>query len=149
MVQRNDSPQGHNAKEENAMKHAHELFLQGYIVAALWSSSSSDPETGEDIESLEGEAFGPGEIEKHRAACADFIEHAAELLDQYAEERQFHSGGYSVWELAGHDFWLTRNGHGVGFWDRGLGELGIKLTEAAKSFGGVDLYLGDDGLVYS
>lgn len=39
---------------------------------------------------------------------------------------------------AGHDLWLTRSGHGTGFWDRGLGELGDRLTEAAKSYGSPD-----------
>ena len=38
-------------------------------------------------------------------------------------------------ERLGHDFCLTRNGHGAGFWDRGLGHLGEYLTEASKSFG--------------
>jgi hypothetical protein len=32
----------------------------------------------------------------------------------------------------GHDFYLTREGHGAGFWDRGLGELGDYLTKIAK-----------------
>lgn len=36
----------------------------------------------------------------------------------------------------GHDFYLTREGHGAGFWDRGLGELGDYLTRVAKSYGG-------------
>ena len=49
---------------------------------------------------------------------------------------------------AGHDFWLTRNGHGAGFWDRGLGERGDRLTNAAHVYGACDLYLGDDGFVY-
>lgn len=48
----------------------------------------------------------------------------------------------------GHDFILTRNGHGAGFWDRGLGALGDVLTEWAKSFGSVNLYVGDDGNLY-
>ena len=48
----------------------------------------------------------------------------------------------------GHDLWLTRNGHGVGFWDRGLGELGNKLTEACKKLGSHDVYCGDDGFIY-
>ena len=48
----------------------------------------------------------------------------------------------------GHDFWLTRNRHGAGFWDRGLGELGKTLTEIAHSFGECDLYVGDDGRLY-
>jgi hypothetical protein len=49
----------------------------------------------------------------------------------------------------GHDFWLTRNGHGAGFWDRGMGERGDRLTAACKPYGGVDLYVGDDGAIYA
>ena len=36
---------------------------------------------------------------------------------------------------AGHDFALTRNGHGAGFWDHGAGEAGDALTESAEWFG--------------
>lgn len=35
----------------------------------------------------------------------------------------------------GHDLCLTRNGHGAGFWDEGLGELGDYLTHVAKGMG--------------
>lgn len=50
---------------------------------------------------------------------------------------------------AGHDFWLTRNGHGAGFWDGDWPEpYAAQLDEAAKAFGQVDVYLGDDGKVY-
>lgn len=48
----------------------------------------------------------------------------------------------------GHNFALTRNHHGTGFWDRGLGDLGDKLTTAAHAFGEQNLYVGDDGLLY-
>lgn len=42
----------------------------------------------------------------------------------------------------GHDFILTRNGHGAGFWDRGLGEIGDRLTKWAKTFGSIEsLYI--------
>jgi hypothetical protein len=51
-------------------------------------------------------------------------------------------------EQAAYDLWLTRNGHGAGFWDRGLGEAGEVLTKLAHEMGACDLYLGDDGLVY-
>lgn len=34
-------------------------------------------------------------------------------------------------EQIGHDLWLTRGGHGAGFWDRGLPN-GDKLTEICK-----------------
>lgn len=40
------------------------------------------------------------------------------------------------------DFWFTRQGHGVGFWEcesRGyLGDMGERLNRIAKGFGGVD-----------
>ena len=65
--------------------------------------------------------------------------YVGELLHEYTGD----------WEHAGHDFWLTRNGHGTGYWDRDMGSVGARLTEAAKSFGEVYLYLGDDELVYS
>lgn len=39
---------------------------------------------------------------------------------------------------AGHDLILTANGHGAGFWDRGLGEAGDRLTQAAKTEGEFD-----------
>jgi hypothetical protein len=35
----------------------------------------------------------------------------------------------------GHDFILTANRHGAGFWDRGLGAIGGRLTEAAHGYG--------------
>lgn len=39
----------------------------------------------------------------------------------------------------GQDFWLTRDGHGPGFWDRGR-ERGDRLTAAAKMYGDCGLY---------
>ena len=43
---------------------------------------------------------------------------------------------------AGHDFWLTRNGHGAGFRDGDWPEpFAAKLTEAAKRAGERDLYV--------
>lgn len=48
--------------------------------------------------------------------------------------------GASV-EQVGHDLWLTRNGHGVGFWDRPEiygDELSQELTRVAEAMGSVD-----------
>ena len=45
----------------------------------------------------------------------------------------------------GHDFALTRNRHGTGFWDRGYGKMGDDLTKWAHTFGEVDVYVADDG----
>lgn len=48
-----------------------------------------------------------------------------------------------------HDFILTRNGHGAGFWDGDWMECvsGI-LTDAAKQFPEITAIPGDDGKVY-
>ena len=51
---------------------------------------------------------------------------------------------WTVYEQHGHDFALTRNGHGTGFWDRGYGVVGGRLTEAAQAYGEHSV-LTDDG----
>ena len=50
------------------------------------------------------------------------------------------------------DFWMTRNGHGTGFWDnQGKPwqdeEVAKMLTDIAHSFGEQDLYISDAGQV--
>jgi hypothetical protein len=60
----------------------------------------------------------------------------------------------------GHDFALTRNGHGAGFWDRyssmsdcpknrEAAKLGIELSHLCKSFSSVDIWLCEDTEVVS
>lgn len=119
-------------------------FIDGYLTAALWSSSYT-LEDGSTVE-LDNYEWEDGEAEKLQAECISFIHYAENALFEYSEK--YKPNGYDVWECAGHDFWLTRNGHGAGFWDRGLGVLGKRLTDASKAFGTVDLYLGDDEKVY-
>jgi len=52
--------------------------------------------------------------------------------------------------MAGHDFWLTRCGHGAGFWDGDWpDDIGETLTQACKAFGNVDLYVSDQGEICS
>ena len=46
-----------------------------------------------------------------------------------------------------HDFILTVNGHGAGFWD-GDWKSGDKLTELCEGFREIEVYLGDDNLLY-
>ena len=48
------------------------------------------------------------------------------------------------YEQIGHDFILTRNHHGAGFWDRGLGERGERLTSAAHAYGGIRAYISGE-----
>jgi hypothetical protein len=102
---------------------------------------------GEDVQ-LDQYQWAPGEAEKLHADCVAFIETNLELCKQYASRIDYVEEYGNEWDYMGHDFWLTRNGHGAGFWDRQLGELGQQLTDASKAYSGLDLYLGDDSLVY-
>lgn len=137
-----------------------EEFLNGYIRAALWSSTYAADNNGYPVDpndttnysdipmddNFSAEDIAPETLDKMREDCADFVESNSDLLNAYVEKMG--TSEYTGSEVAGHDFWLTRNGHGAGFWDRDLGDLGNDLTKAAKGHGSFDLYVGDDGKVY-
>jgi hypothetical protein len=112
-------------------------FLEAYIAAALWSTTDeSTPEGGNFL----GENYGPEDLApltlaRIEADCARFRDENAHDIE--GREAQ-----------AGHDFWLTRNHHGAGFWDGDWPEAGDRLTEACKKYPEVNLYVADDGLIY-
>lgn len=62
-------------------------------------------------------------------------------LEEYKE--YFGTKWYSSF---GHDVALTRNGHGAGFWDRGLGEAGDVLTNWAETLGTLHIFHGHDSI---
>lgn len=120
-------------------------FLAGYTAALLWSST--DEVNGETV-NLDDYATSTAADDHCRAACLAFFEaNAADLAE--AARLYVSSQGSTGYEMAGHDFALTRNRHGAGYWDGDLPEeLGNRLTEAAKAAGECWPYLGDDGAVY-
>lgn len=125
-----------------------------------------DPEVMEDVE--EGRADGnipedtgfsdlhPDSLEKIIADCARFqSDNAALLAEAYGHHfpaRTIGDGSLpdsrrEAWDYdaaaAGRDFWFTRCGHGVGFWDRGLGDVGDKLSADCKAWGDAHAWFGD------
>ena len=79
-----------------------------------------------------------------------FIDQALEMGFEPNNDRigAYNSYEFDVWELAAHDFILTRNNHGAGFWDGDWSEpIATKLTDLCKKFGEIDIYLSDDGLL--
>jgi hypothetical protein len=126
------------------MSAEHHPALDAYVRCALWSSSHYPDETSEPVPFDDVDAdFAPEALDQMNRDLSDFMEEAHEILEDYEDE----GIGMSDDSIA-HDFWLTRNGHGAGFWDRGLGEAGDRLTQAAKAWGSCDLYVGDDGQIY-
>jgi hypothetical protein len=108
-----------------------DTFTRAYLACALWSSTDSNELPMDQNYSLED--LSPEALQQAVDECAAFVDGAC--LDEWTDEQ------------SGNDFWLTRNRHGAGFWDRGLPN-GDKLTEWAHTFGSCDLYVGDDGKIH-
>lgn len=108
-------------------------FIEAYIEALLWSSVD-DNEVPLD-KNYDINSFSTRSINLIIAQCEAF---------QKENEKEIGEDG----EQAGHDFWLTRNYHGAGFWDREnvYGEKESKiLTEKSHTFGECTAIVGDDG----
>lgn len=128
-------------------------MVSGYTECIAWADCNEDcgPE-------FEGASFSAELLAAAETDCAAFIAQCGEtLLDQLAELAPEYSD-----ERFGHDFWLTRGGHGAGFWDRkeletrteigdkvGGYTLGERLTSVAQTFPNRDCYVGDDGQIYN
>ena len=125
-----------------------DAFTRAYVEAALWSTNDeSDERGGEPLDKNYGvEDIAPETMELIVEDCADFQERFGRLIED--DDPKVVHGEYDRWEKAGHDFWLTREGHGAGFWDGDWPKHGDELTEAAKSYGEFELYVGDDGAIY-
>lgn len=107
-----------------------DLFTRAYIEAMFFA----DTPEGEhwQVSDLSAEAW-----QRIAADCAAFQASDAFRAQWFDAEH------------AGHDFWLTRQGHGAGFWDGGWPAAhATALTAAAKSFGECWPYRGDDGRLY-
>ena len=115
-------------------------FVDNYVATLLWSSTDVDSD-GNTVElgmyEHTDELYSESAIE-----CRDFIEANTGALSMMMNIVP----GYD-WGSAGHDFALTRNRHGAGFWDRGAGDVGDRLTVMAHAAGDAYVWLNMDGKV--
>lgn len=116
-------------------------FIAGYIEAMLWAETATDGE-GEEVDNLAGYELSADALEAARMDCARFMDVCPLLL-----KAAMLSGVDYDHTQAGRDLWFSRQGHGVGFWDRGLGPIGDSLHEVAQTFGSKGLFIDDDGLI--
>ena len=109
-----------------------DTFTRAYIEAALFSTTDeSDEQGGEPLDRNYGESdFAPETMQLIIEDCDDFQKRFGHLIEDDD------SPAINKWgrdSLAGHDFWLTREGR------RRI--LGWRRTE-------FELIVGDDGLIY-
>ena len=110
--------------------------FRAYVECALWASLD---DKGEPLDGFyTADDLATASLDSMRGDVRDFLD----LLN-----REGLADAESPAQI-GHDFWLTRNHHGTGFWDRGLGDVGDRLTDFAHAYGESYLFVGDDGLVY-
>lgn len=115
-------------------------FIASYIEAALWSTTDESREDGGDYldANYDRDDIEPASRAEIWRECRNFLEAMRPYINGFIEQ-------------AGHDFWLTRNGHGAGFWDRPelYGKKNAEiLTACSQALGGKTIVVGDDQRLY-
>jgi hypothetical protein len=125
------------AREFNSL----DTFTQGYLTALFWTEEEHLTEEG---------CANAGPADMRPSFLADCIGDCAKFQSDNAADLKLAQERGRDLDHCGHDFWLNRNGHGTGFWDRkeleadGLGE---RLSDACKRFSVVDVGLDEEGRV--
>lgn len=122
-------------------------IYNGFISAMLWATIDQNISDETHLDSN----YGIYDVDKDteqaiKNRIEDFISENYEILD----EIQINEDISISEEQIGHDLFLTTQGHGVGFWDRGYGYNGELLTKECKKFfdDSMYAYAGDDGKIY-
>jgi hypothetical protein len=107
-------------------------FTRGMLTTALWSTSDeSDDLGGEPLD----QNYNVGDVNKK--CLAGLVKDAEKFQRENADDL---AAVPSDSETCGHDYWLTRNDHGAGYWDDDYPEpYATRLTEAAKRAGNIHL----------
>ena len=113
-----------------------DTFAKGYVEAMFFTNGDTGDERENLLNDWGVEKLTKASVDTIRKDCEAFQAKAREDLDEAYDEDKFN---YSE-EQAGRDFWFTRQGHGVGFWDRNLSEhLRDALSDTARAFGECDV----------
>lgn len=102
-------------------------YTKSYLETALWSS---------ELDRFSLDDIMTRCLKQAEKDCNSFIQKAGDLLNGLELDQVMH------------DFWLTRNGHGAGFWDGDYEQdIGDKLTELSKEFGEINC-LEEAGIIF-
>lgn len=119
------------------MKSEFKTFFHSFIETALWCSSdiNSDSDTSLQNQGYSIDDIDPSNLASLKTDCRFFFD------ENYSKIQ-------TNIRLAGHDFWLTSNRHGAGFWDGDWEEnIGKELTEDSHKFSEHTFYV-NEGVVY-
>jgi hypothetical protein len=115
-------------------------FIRGYIGCLYWTEDFGE-EKGNRKLSTESSI-------KCFIECKEFVNRAVGYaIKNSSMEVKYGLIPKGKFEQAGHDFYLNRNGHGTGFWDKPEiygEEICQVLDKLSKDFGEVYVYISDD-----
>lgn len=129
-------------------------MVDGYLTAQMWTTTHEYLDNGttvdDDVSILDYgvtlDDIAPEYRERVRCDLLEFVTRHPLAVRMYLDRRRYDSGQGTIGEYFGHDFLLTRDGHGTGFWDRDYGaswddahsvyrtEFGDYLTSCVESF---------------
>ena len=111
----------------------HEIaFIGGYLEAIDFT------DTGDVDEPEKGDELTDSFLRSSIIDCLAFYNRAKVFIPHENDIKLRVRGESSILAQAGHDFWLTRNGHGAGFWDGDWPKYGKMFTEISELFGTAD-----------
>lgn len=114
-------------------------FTSAYVECALWCGVMDG--RSEELNSYDGNDLDDSDLTD--AARLQLISDAHAFVESHISDIRRSGLEFSQ---AGHDFWLTRNRHGAGFWDRkhrgAMEDVALdRLAEASHAYGEMDLIL--------
>ena len=112
-------------------------FTKSYLETALWSSIIYEPGDKRNCDPFDAhfdiDDFSQEATLQALEDCKSFQkENKKDLIDE---------------AQAGHNFWLTRNHHGAGFWS-GDYEKGKRLTKSTQKYNDLIIEINDNNTLY-
>ena len=120
--------------------------FNSYLETVLWAETDRDEPLDKkyDIDD-----FDPFVLEFLRKMINQFIDENRDDIDTLLKLNNSEWPRASSMKSILHDFYLTSQGCGAGFWDGDYPEpQASRLTEASKKYEFVCFYIGDDGKIY-
>ena len=131
--------------------------LRQLAITLLWSETDNvDESGGEPLEAnYTPEDIDSDSLQELSKRFQSFVGEAEKEITEkvgsdWSSIDDFYTGSANSDYQTEHDFILTANGHGCGFWERSdwPKEVGDILDKLAKKYGEIHAEVGDDGKVH-
>jgi hypothetical protein len=124
----------------SASGHYTREFIGGALITLLWTCSQDDSDKPL-LDKYGSEDIAPQSRQAFEEECKAFLD----LVEEECEGDVFVDISPDTF---GHNFVLSKNRHGAGLWDMGLGDLGDELHKLATTFGESFAYEAVDGRIH-